>query len=59
MGASTKQITGDNKMTINNSKTSRSRNLDDKLTAKEQLKKHPKAFALCTMTIEYLVLTPL
>ncbi len=28
--------------------------MDDKLTAKEQLKKHPKAFALCTMTIEYL-----
>lgn len=41
-------------MAINNSKSSRSRNLDDKPTAKEQLKKHPNAFALCTMTIEYL-----
>jgi len=41
-------------MVSNNSKTSRSRNLDDKSTAKKQLIKHPNAFALCTMTIAYL-----
>lgn len=41
-------------MASSNTKTSRSRNLDDKPVAKKQLINHPNAFALCTMTIDYL-----
>ena len=41
-------------MAIENRKKPRSIYLDDKPIAKKQLEKHLNAFALCTMTIEYL-----